>query len=364
MTFIPVIAQIPPSYYSGHPQWYTGNDVMRFIEPIGGTTIHFALFFESGIFCSFSDNVKSNFGWNDSTKLDWRSRFCIFLFIVGAAVYGQGAGFHSASNLFKNDLRLTVLAAHDDQPAKALLYWMRTVWEHEISHYLYATGFVIMSAAQAWAYRNHSIVYVPTSSSVHSSLCHYRSNEVKYGRCGRAIFNQPSDSSSCEERACPHPGPPSAPARKGPLGVDTITGKENDEKDEQSNGQAHLHSRSSSFAPVHSHALAHEAPPLGRAPKAMLVLSSLGHSILMTGVAVDYPSGLLVALIFLIVFGFGVIGGNLIRLREVDPKSVQFGYFPVLHYFLLSYALTFVFVLTYIAMVGGLRSRSQASIMS
>lgn len=37
MTALPVAANIgPDNYYAGHPGWYTGDDVIRFIEPVFG----------------------------------------------------------------------------------------------------------------------------------------------------------------------------------------------------------------------------------------------------------------------------------------------------------------------------------------
>ena len=72
-------------------------------------------------------------------------------FIVGASIYGQGAGFHSASNTFKNALE----TIPQDDDIEDLYYYMRTVWEHDVSHYLYATGAVIMNAAQLYSYNDH-----------------------------------------------------------------------------------------------------------------------------------------------------------------------------------------------------------------
>ena len=36
-TAVPVVANVTPdNYYKNHSGWYTGNDVMRFLEPIVG----------------------------------------------------------------------------------------------------------------------------------------------------------------------------------------------------------------------------------------------------------------------------------------------------------------------------------------
>lgn len=33
-------------------------------------------------------------------------------------------------------------------------YWIRTMWEHIVSHYLYGTGLVMLFALQQWVYRD------------------------------------------------------------------------------------------------------------------------------------------------------------------------------------------------------------------
>ena len=45
-TAIPVVANVQPdNYYSRHNGWYTGNDVMRFLEPvIGYVLVHMLLY--------------------------------------------------------------------------------------------------------------------------------------------------------------------------------------------------------------------------------------------------------------------------------------------------------------------------------
>lgn len=67
-------------------------------------------------------------------------------------MYVQGAGFHSASAMYKNSLKN--LVDDDAQAYDPLYYYMRTVWEHGVSHYIYAVGYALMQAAQLWAYRD------------------------------------------------------------------------------------------------------------------------------------------------------------------------------------------------------------------
>ena len=51
LTSIPVLTNTgPDNYYAHHPDWYTGDDVIRFIEPVGGLLINFFILYRSGIF--------------------------------------------------------------------------------------------------------------------------------------------------------------------------------------------------------------------------------------------------------------------------------------------------------------------------
>lgn len=128
--------------------WYSGADVMRIWEPVVGLPLNFGVILNSGIFDGLGSNATRN----------WWNMLIAFAFIVGAAVYEQGAGFHSASNMFQNALSAddSVMKYHDDDNVRTLYYWMRTVWEHLISHYIYATGYAVMALAQMLAYSNYN----------------------------------------------------------------------------------------------------------------------------------------------------------------------------------------------------------------
>lgn len=136
---VPVLTQVGPTdYYHSHDHWYTGNDVLRFIEPVGGLLLNFFVFLKSGIF---------------KKSLSIGEIICVFTFMFGASLYVQGAAFHSASNMYKNSLE-EIRTDRDDDFLNPLEYYTRTVWEHGVSHYIYASGLAIVHLAQAWAYRN------------------------------------------------------------------------------------------------------------------------------------------------------------------------------------------------------------------
>ncbi len=248
LTAIPLTVGVGPyTYYAGHRDWYSGNDMMRIIEPIGGFILNFIVLQNSGIFRK------------EKTK---RNLACIFIFFFGAALYSQGAGYHSAANMFKNALDKI---EYDDPNLTDLAYYMRTIWEHIVGHYMYATGYVIMNGCQAFAYR-----------------------ELKAPQLGLTL--------------------------------------------EQ---------------------------------KVWLVLASSSYALLIAGVAADFPSGTIVSLIYLLLYGFGVVGGYILFLykTETESSALLFGYRPVLHHFLLSYCMALVLVIAWISYVGGFRSRSQANIL-
>lgn len=244
LTAIPIFANLPPkNYYPNHPGWYTGNDLMRLLEPIGGVPLNFLVFHSSGIF---------------TRDLSVENMICIYVFIFATAVYGQGAGFHSASNMFKNSLN-TIWNGHDDALGN-LNYYMYIVWEHEAGHYMYAAGYGLMNVCQLYAFKDHKI------------------------------------------------------------GLAGIT----------------------------------------RFVKVLLISCSIVGALLIGGVAAEFPSGLIVGLVYLIVYGLMIVGGYVVYLYVNDPEERVFTCRPVLHYYLLSYCLALLFVVIYIAVVGGFNNRKQA----
>ena len=56
------------------------------------------------------------------------------------------------------------------QVVKNNRYWIRTVWEHEISHYIYAVGLCGMYTLQQWLYRNVKYVPIPIPIPIPISL--------------------------------------------------------------------------------------------------------------------------------------------------------------------------------------------------
>jgi hypothetical protein len=147
LTVLPALIDLSPNnYYAHHPFWYTGDDVIRFIEPIGGILWNFWIFYKSGIL------------QKEEKSLDLYSFLAIFGFFLGIGIYSQGAGFHSAAVMFKNAVETlpsyTSLSPEADDEINDLYFYLQTVWEHEISHYLYAIGLAIIHASQAYVYRN------------------------------------------------------------------------------------------------------------------------------------------------------------------------------------------------------------------
>ncbi|TPX58598.1 hypothetical protein PhCBS80983_g03032 [Powellomyces hirtus] len=121
--------------------WYVGNDIVRLLEPIIAMPLYFALLVESKVFD------------------DRRQGYIVgTVFMIFAGIYQQGAGFHSASNMFKHPFKeymdLNPSAVATDPFFADFYYWLRTVWEHGVSHYLYAAGGVLMSMVLAYVYRD------------------------------------------------------------------------------------------------------------------------------------------------------------------------------------------------------------------
>jgi len=68
---------------------------------------------------------------------EWqKNQLVIATYILGVSLYEQGAGFHSAANMFKNGFE-SVMVHHDDDTVQELYFWMRTVWEVSIQYLAY-----------------------------------------------------------------------------------------------------------------------------------------------------------------------------------------------------------------------------------
>lgn len=300
LTVVPVLISIPSNeYYRGHPNWYTGNDIIRLIEPIGGLPLNFYIFWNSNI---LSKRYK--------TQLDY---IIIFLFFFGAAIYQQGAGFHSASNMYQNAVSqiLDNTTKNDDtiNLLSDLYYWMRTIWEHNISHYLYASGYAIMSFCHAFAYQYHT-VYLPSliisvdiSPTSDSILYEEYTNRYYYiGKMNQRIW-------------------------------------------------------------------------------ILLYITSFTFALLVASVAIEFPEGLIVGLLYTCLYGICGIGAAIFSQYHIDGSRMdEFGniigspslvaklkdYFlrfiftrPILHYFLVSYIEAMIIILIWIISVGGLKQRNQ-----
>ncbi|KAJ3298015.1 hypothetical protein HK104_011239 [Borealophlyctis nickersoniae] len=142
-TLVPVLVNMK-GFYRG--EWYGGNDIIRLLEPIVVLPINFAILYESGIFAGHPSEKR-------------REPIVVAaLFMIFAAIYQQGAGFHSAANMFKHSVEQFA----EDHPEVAAQYpdlkdiysWMRDTWEHVISHYMYAAGGIATAFVFAYVYRN------------------------------------------------------------------------------------------------------------------------------------------------------------------------------------------------------------------
>ena len=149
MTFIPVIGDVQPKDYYDRKGWsYGGADVMRFLEPVISLPLNFALFCFSGILMEYDIR--------DPMKEKGKT-FFIGLWFLAAAVCQQGAGFHSCANMLKNAFEtLPIYSNPVDDGTQEFYYYIRTWWEHLVSHYMYAAGYAFMAISCMYAYRHHA----------------------------------------------------------------------------------------------------------------------------------------------------------------------------------------------------------------
>ncbi|KAI9104782.1 hypothetical protein DFS34DRAFT_213072 [Phlyctochytrium arcticum] len=143
-TVVPVLVELPAI----RAPWYVGNDILRLLEPIVAMPLYFLVVLESGVF------------GHPSVSLRYRVGVAL---MISAAIYQQGAGFHSASNMYKHPLD-DFMEKNPDLVATYPFFnefrdWIRNIWQHDISHYMYALGGILMSMVIAYVYRNANVVF-------------------------------------------------------------------------------------------------------------------------------------------------------------------------------------------------------------
>ncbi len=187
MTTTPVFAK-KMGDFGPLPTWFSGGDIFRFIEPMVSLSLHLFILIETGIFAAY---------FRPATEKSATIQLCIFGFFC--ALYQQGAGYHSASNMFKHPVEYYMIlnrtACASDPQLMDIYQWMRTTWEHYISHYWYAAGNVGMAMVWAWVCRD---VYLPHGLGPSRDRALYVAATVSYGIIiGAVAINFPYGSVVC-----------------------------------------------------------------------------------------------------------------------------------------------------------------------
>lgn len=144
MTVIPVVTDIP-----NISPWFTGDALWRFFDPLITLPLNLFVITRADIMTSGRSNY---WGALSEASVTW------LLWTVGAGMYCQFHGVHTAAALFKHPIQ-DFNQAHPElvaqYPVLQDMYLnMQTTWEHYIAHYLYAGGAMIMSWVQLFAFRN------------------------------------------------------------------------------------------------------------------------------------------------------------------------------------------------------------------
>ena len=129
LTFLPVALDFPSIYRN---EWFGIADIIRLAEPLIILAINLALFLQ---------------GITEPVIMERKSQSRTILLIIwfgfSAALYQQGAGYHSASAIFKaviRDIRDEAALKAIDPGVNLLILdaynYARDTWEHTISHYM------------------------------------------------------------------------------------------------------------------------------------------------------------------------------------------------------------------------------------
>ncbi|KAI8089140.1 uncharacterized protein BX664DRAFT_332283 [Halteromyces radiatus] len=144
-TLVPVVANLPDVV----PSWFSGDALWRLFDPL--FTLPLNLFIMTRASSIMNGKARYWGNWSEQT-VGW------LFWSLGAALFVQGHGLHTASAMFKHpvqDFNLAHPDIVDQYPVLQQIYsYMRDLWEHIIAHYMYAFGGMVMSWAQLFAFRN------------------------------------------------------------------------------------------------------------------------------------------------------------------------------------------------------------------
>lgn len=164
LTFLPVLLDFPSIY---RQEWFGVADLIRLLEPLLILPLNLAVFLQG-----ISEPVILE---RKSTKLNVG---LIIWFGISAALYQQGAGYHSGAAMFKqvfrnikDEVALKVADADINKLALDAYDYSREVWEHTISHYMYALGGVLLSFLNAFMFRKHGALELSRLSKLIWILC-------------------------------------------------------------------------------------------------------------------------------------------------------------------------------------------------
>lgn len=182
--------------------FYAVDDILRLLEPIINTPLYILVFVNSGVlsvhtlpvFRSLFSGLSSSW-WRllhrrrTTSQKDFQMNaasaaivqgagfpyaaeqtFLLVLFGFSLALYNQGAGFHSASTMFKGPMKelyeaftqtrgfgyVALMDSNDYsfliQVLGTMVDWTRNTWEHLIAHYWYAVGGLVLGLCNVIAY--------------------------------------------------------------------------------------------------------------------------------------------------------------------------------------------------------------------
>lgn len=160
LTVIPVAVSKMPLLSA---PFYSVSDLLRFLEPVLSAPFQLWLLL-LGIRQQVVDPLSTRRKTNDNDLL--QMGILVSLFAVCWSIYQQGAGFHSAANLFKNVVEDAIIVANSTSNGNPALgtpvsyldvySYLRNEWEHLIAHYMYAAGAIAMSFIYAFIYRDYN----------------------------------------------------------------------------------------------------------------------------------------------------------------------------------------------------------------